>query len=397
MKIQHIFPLSIVLLSLIIQVGCQPAKLKPNEDLSCQAPANDTSALHPKAAAFEAALVQAQAGQVPGLVMLAQDAQGQWVGAAGWADMTDEVALQPCMPFLIASISKVFTATVTMKLVDEGILGLDQPVSQWIDEETVSKLENADQANIRQLLDHTSGIVDYLTIFFELNQINSRQNDLSTEEMLAFAFGHSATHEVGTTYSYSNTNYVLLGLIAESATGKTLGQLYDEIIFTPLGLETGYYGIEQPIPADLVRGYIDYVGDGQYVDAEWLYRDELRTGDGGIAINAYDLATFIEGLYKGQLVSQARLDEMTAWFDLPEDWQGPLPAGHTKNGLGFEYFETDYGYAVGHSGGIYGFTSLLLYFPERDATFLFLNNSISVSDEVDIDGLIEASLQIMFE
>lgn len=384
-------------LILWLAVACAPEELTPNPDVLCELPASDSSATHPKATQYENLLQGAQQNLIPGLAMLVKDADGQWAGGAGWADMTDEIPVSPCMPFLIASISKVYTATVVMKLIDQGILALDQPVSQWIDEEKVSKIENADQATIRHLLDHTSGIADWITTLYELQQINSHTNDFSTEDLLAFAYGKPATHEVGATYAYSNTNFVLLGLIAEAATQKELATLYEEIIFAPLRITSGYYGTDVPIRSNLVRGYIDFVGDGKYVDAEWLYRDELKTGDGGIATNIYDMATFVEGLFKGQLVSDARLTEMTTTFELPEDWVGDFGnAEQYANGLGLEVFRSSHGIAYGHSGGIFGFSSLMLYFPAEDATFILLNNSISVADQ-KIDELTREALRIMFE
>ena len=250
-------------------------------------------------------------------------------------------------------------------------------------------------SKIEHLLSHTSGIPDYYTLQYQLDQINNTDNNWSQDDVARFAYGKKATHPVGETYYYSNTNYLLLGLILEKISGKSLEEVYAEEIFSPLGLSNSYFGIAQPIPGNAVKGYADIYGNGRYVESEFLYKDELRTADGGIASNTYDVAIFLESLMKGSLISEQSLSEMTNWFDLPEEWVYD-EIGHTANGYGIEYFTTPYGYAVGHTGSIFGFYTLAFYFPDEDATFILLTNSATFDNQPKTNIYHEV-LDIMFE
>lgn len=150
--------------------------------------------------------------------------------------------------------------------------------------------------------------------------------------------------------------------------------VYQDEVFVPLHLKSAYFGKEVPIPSDVVKGYVDIYGNGQYVESEFLYKDELNTADGGIAINAYDLGLFMEKVLQENFLTSNSIEAMTNWFDLPPDWVDD-DFGHFQNGLGLEHNKTTYGNSVGHTGGIDGFLSIAQYFPEHDATFVLLVNS----------------------
>jgi len=184
------------------------------------------------------------------------------------------------------------------------------------------------------------------------------------------------------------------------ASGQSFEQVYRQEVFLPLGLNSAYYSEEQPIPDGSVKGYVDVYGNGQHVESEFLYNDELGIGgDGGIAINAFDLAVFFEQLMKGKLISAPSIDKMTNWFDLPADWtSGEDPYGQNENGFGIEKFNTSYGSAVGHTGGIDGFSTIALYFPEKDRTYVLLLNSAGNEEgNSSRDKIFEEVMEEMFE
>ena len=243
-------------------------------------------------------------------------------------------------------------------------------------------------------MNHTSGIPDYYTLQFELDRINREDNGWTQEEVLAYAFGKKATNAIGETYYYSNTNYLLLGMVIEKASGLSLQEAYEQKIFIPAGLSSAYYSTTRPIPPGTVKGYVDIYGNGQYVESEFLYRDELNTADGGIAINAYDLGLFFEKLLKGDIISEQSLAEMTAYEDLPSDWVDE-DFGHFQNGLGLEHNRTPYGNSSGHTGGIDGFLTIAQYFPEHDATFILLVNSGSYENQQRLN-IYRESLKAIF-
>ena len=134
-------------------------------------------------------------------------------------------------------------------------------------------------------------------------------------------------------------------------------------------------------PVSLVKGYFSLYGSG-YVESEFLYKDELGTGDGGVAINAQDLGIFMDALMKGELVSEESLNQMQDWFDI---------RGGGKNGYGLEYFEHDAGISYGHTGGVDGFTSFVDYFPEEEVTITVLFN-FSMGTEAHFNATLDLSL-----
>jgi D-alanyl-D-alanine carboxypeptidase len=359
--------------------SCEKNEIVSPETYNCSFVHNDLSAIHPKAAIYQSILDKNRKLGIVGASLMIKDKYGIWVGSSGKADIASNVNVKPCNRFLIASISKVFTAAAVFRYIDQGLLSLDDKVSDFLANDIVNKIENAESATIRHLLNHTSGIADYYTVQHELDRINTEYNNWRQEDVLKYVYGKNATHKVGETYYYSNTNFLLLGIILEKVSGQSLEDVYQNQIFSPLQLTSAYYGKEIPIPSDVVKGYFDIYGNGQYVESEFLYKDELNTADGGIIINAYDLGVFFEALMKGQLISDNSLNEMTAWFDLPEGL-GDEDFGHFQNGLGLEHNNTDYGLSVGHTGGIDGFLSIAQYFPNQDATFILLVNSASSED-----------------
>jgi D-alanyl-D-alanine carboxypeptidase len=191
---------------------------------------------------------------------------------------------------------------------------------------------------------------------------------------MKFARPRKATNAPGEAYYYSNSNYTLLGMIIEKATGLSFPEAYRKYVFDPLDLQDTYYGMDPAIPEGTVKGYLDIYGNGQLMQSEHLYENELRTGDGGIATSAYELLVFIENLMKGNLVNDSSLAVMTDWFPV----YGPDYADYDQpqNGHGLEYFKTPAGDAIGHTGGIFGFSSVVHYFPKTDMTFILLINGV---------------------
>lgn len=378
MRIYKILSFAFLLtISLISFTSCEKNEVLPAANYSCNLGNLDSSLVHPKANIYQNILEENRKNGLVGAVLLVKDKDGLWLGADGKADIASDIDMANCNTFLIASISKVFTSAAVYRYVDKGILTLDDPISKWLDTSIIENVENADQTQIKHLLAHASGIADFYTLQFELDRINKITNNFTKQDVLKYIYGKDATNDVGETYYYSNTNFLLLAMLLESVSGLSFEQVYQQEVFIPLGINSAYYSEEQPIPDGSVKGYVDIYGNGQHVESEFLYNDELGIGgDGGIAINAYDLATFFEQLMKENLISETSIDKMTEWFDLPEDWTSEEdPYGQTENGFGIERFNTSYGPAVGHTGGIDGFSTIALYFPEEDMTYILLLNS----------------------
>ncbi len=355
----------------------------------------DSSAGHPKAAVYQSILEQHQQRGLVGATLLVKDQDGLWVGASGYSDIASDVPMAPDHVFFIASISKLFTASATYRYIDQGLLSFNDKISQWLSDEVVDNVENADQATIAHLLSHRSGILDFYTTQLDLDRLNADQ-EWTKEEVLTYVYGKSADFDVDTDYSYSNTNFLLLSMILEQVSGKPFEEVYQEEVFIPLNLTSAYYSEDQIIPEGVVKGYVDMYDNNQFVESSFLYEEELGIGgDGGVAINAYHLSVFLENLVNDDFISASSQALMTDWFALPEDYHWE-EYGQTENGYGLERFNTKYESAIGHTGGIDGFTTYGFYFPESDMTYVLLCNSAALSGANIQSSLFEEVLDLMF-
>ncbi|MFY0644329.1 MAG: beta-lactamase family protein [Bacteroidia bacterium] len=385
--------ITLIMASLLVG-SCTKPEVLPADYYTCQLPFVDSSSSHPNDLAYQNILERSQKLGAVGVSVMIKDEHGVWLGTAGMADIANNVQLQPCHSMFIASITKVFTSSMIYTFIEDGILSLDDYVKDWIDATTLKKLANADKAQIKHLLSHTSGIPDYYTTSYDMMRMNAYYNGLSHEETLKFAKGLKAYNEVGEGYRYCNTNYLLLGMIMEAASGKNLSELFDSRIFNPMQFESAVYGGENPIPDGVAKGYVDIYGDGKFVESMFLYKDELNTADGGIAINAYETGRFFEKLLKGEVISSESLSTMLNSFELPDGrWD---PKYHPLHGAyGIEKFITPNGVAYGHTGSIMGFSSVVQYFPDLDKTFVMIVNSSSYNDDPQ-EEIYNACMELMF-
>lgn len=152
-----------------------------------------------------------------------------WNGASGTADLDRHDLMMPSHVIRLGSLTKTYTAVVALRLIERGILGLDSTLARWLPE-----YKPAPRLTLRMLLSHSSGIPDLLGMrVMMVSSINSGKV-WTTEELLEMICARRLEFEPGTDHRYSNSNYVLLGIIAERATGKTLRALYHDEIFAPL-------------------------------------------------------------------------------------------------------------------------------------------------------------------
>ena len=354
--------------------SCEKDGIIPSNQFNNTLSFEDNSFQHIKNDTYQSVIDSYIKKGIIGTSIYVKDNNGIWIGAGGKADILSNIDVDKGNQFMIASITKVFTATVIFSLVDNGILRIDDNISEWIPSSIANNIENANEATIADLLSHKSGIADYYTTKFEMARYNTEHNYWVQEDILKYVYGKEASFPVGQKYSYSNTNFLLLGMIIENATNMTLKDAYDEHIFLPLELENAYYDTGRDAAStSLISGYYNLYGNG-FILSDFLYKDELSTGDGGIIINPQDLGRFFDELMQGNLLSQASLMKMQDWFDIE---------GNGKNGFGLEYFENEHGISYGHTGGADGFTSVAHYYPNEDITVIILLNFTPSDDLFD--------------
>ncbi len=346
-----------------------------NSDLSFP----DSSSTHPKALLYQGLIDEfIEEGGVATSIMI-RDEYGTWLGVGGYADIKSNVKAQPGNLFLIASVSKTFTAAAAFLCIEEGLISLDDPVNKWIDQEICDQIDNCNESTIKDLIGHTSYIRDVYNADHLMQYMNKSYHNWTDREYIKFVYGKKAYDEVGY-WQYSNVNYALLSMALEEATGLSLKEIYEQKIFAPLNLTSAYYetGTERIAPG-LVKGYSDIYSNNTFVEAIEFYEDDIGVGgDGGIAINAQDLGVFMDELMKGNLVSEQSLEQMTDWFS----------GGYSTDGMagyGLYYDNSNYGASIGHGGGIVGWEASMDYFADHDVTIVKLFNTDLILTTVEYD------------
>ena len=186
------------------------------------------------------------------MVAAVQTAQYTWVRALGVADRASGVPITPEVHHRIGSVTKTFTATHLLKAADKGLLSLDDTIDQY-----VKGVPNGDEITLRQMSDMSSGIASYTEDKQWVNEwLSDPTRDWKPEELAQIGIKESPLFDPGTEWFYSNTNYVLLGLVLEKVSGKPIDQLYQKEIIEPLDLkETSFPGADSALPKPYDHGY----------------------------------------------------------------------------------------------------------------------------------------------
>lgn len=227
--------------------------------------------------------------------------------AAGVRGVDDDTPAEVDDPLRIASITKSVTATVILQLAEEGELGLETTV----DEILPGLLDSPAPVTVRQLLSHTSGLPEYLDVLVpDATAMRAQQQtEYTPEELLAAAQSRPWVSAPGSAFSYSNGNYVVLGLLAEEVTGTPLPELMEERILEPLGMDGTVYPDDSELPADALRGDLEI--DGERVDVSDS-SPTLWSSGAALVSTAGDVSTFFRALLGGELLEPETLVEMQA-------------------------------------------------------------------------------------
>lgn len=334
---------------------------------ACDHPLAENNPDHPNARQYETLISDIVGSGIPGMMLTVHDTTiGYWSGAGGMADLASGVALSPCHITRTGSTVKTFTAVTILLLQEEGRLDIDDSVSEYLSAGETAGLINSDISTIRQLLQHSSGIYNYIqNLKFQTASLNDLAKTWNPEELLGYAKNKDPYFEPGTDVRYSNTNYILLGMIIEKVTGKPYHEVFEEKLFHPLGLAFTRCAATDPVPEGIIRGYVDFYSNMNLINATYYSGWDYFTADGGLISNAYDLNVFMTRLFSGQLLSEASLAEMLTW-------QAPKEAEEegfeTYYGLGIFRIITDHGPAYLHSGDAIGYFASMVYFPEQQVT-----------------------------
>jgi len=355
----------ILLAAAFLSLGaCQEADVQATEQINC----NASTDVHPKSQAFQAIMDSYKKLGLPGISVLVQDSSGSFIGSAGFADIEEGVRFSPCHPSKAASITKLMVGVLTFQLQEEGLLDIDDPISDYIDADILDKLNNAEGVTIRECMNHTTGIFDLITSNnFYLAVINNPTKEWRQEELLEFAYNQGAVEfESPFTASYSNTNTTLVSMCIEKATGRDHGELLREKVIMPLGMNNTYYQGREKLPNNVAQGYFDLHNNGTMVNVSNMITGS-GNGYGGIYSTVEDLNVFIRSLYVDKtILSQSSLNEM-------EDFH--LARDNFYTGVGnIKKFTEKSDFGLGHTGRDLGYSADLFYFPTAKVSMAFFVN-----------------------
>ncbi len=336
----------------------------------------------------------------PGIAFAIRDGdKRQWTGVAGLSDLVAKTPVTVGNRFRVGSNTKPITATWILQLVEEGLVDLDAPLTKYLPE-----YPQWSAITVRDLLGMQSGIPEYITDTTLLVQVLSDPTHVYTPaEVLGFVKDKALLFTPGTAGAYSNSDFVLLGLIGEKVTGKKARDEFQSRFFTPLGL--AHTVLEQAgDPTDsLVHGYMDlsvlvpllklpsamfavipqelYVNGTQTIDATNLLHPSLTWTAGAIVSTPADLATFQRELQLGHLLGPDMMTQMHTFHTIT------LLGGTVDYGLGLMRIQTPLGVLYGHGGLNFGFHVETYYQPDLDVAFCHMHNylpaqTVAVTSEV---------------
>ncbi|MGQ1838280.1 serine hydrolase [Kocuria turfanensis] len=297
----------------------------------------------------------------PGAVVGVASPEGTWTQAYGVADPATGEPMDVDVHTRIGSATKTFTATLVLQLAEEGELSLDDPIGDYVE-----GIPHGDRITLRQLADMTSGIASYSrNEEFQRALFAAPETVYTPGELVAFGVAESPLFAPGEQFDYSNTNYVLLGLVAEQVTGRPVGELMEERIFDPLGLdETVWPGASTALPEPFARGFTlqgdtatpEAPADATHWSPTWAFTA------GNLISDMDDLLTYGRALGTGQglLEADSQRERLTS-FSPPERGYG----------LGVGCID---GW-VGHTGELPGYNTTVYYDTTTDTTVVVQVNS----------------------
>ncbi len=290
------------------------------------------------------------AAGAPGYVARIDDGRRVESTVAGLADTTTGRPLTSRDQFEIGSNTKTFMSTLALQQVDRGKLDLAAPVSKYLP----GVVPNGKNITVRMLLNHTSGLFSYTAdarFFAEMDK--NPQHVWTEQELLDVAFKHKPNFAPGKSWSYSNTNYTLIGMILQKQTGKSLPDLVQRRIARPLNLKHTYF--PNPRATNTGPGYahgyaVSFAGPSPtYVDTSSWPIGGWGGAAGAIISTPKDLSRFFSAVLGGKLFSQEQLNQMKSTVKLPKEF--PFQGGY---GLGLIKIKSPCGTAWGHGGDTLG-------------------------------------------
>lgn len=348
--------------------------------LAGRVPAQSSSPDSISAKVDQAVQAELEHQKIPG-VSLGVMRGGRIIKAKGYglANVELAVPVTPRSIFQTGSVGKQFTATAVMMLVEQGRVGLDDSIAKYFPE-APSAWKGV---TVRHLLTHTSGIPDYGGEESTMSKgVLDFRRDYTEDELVRTFAAMPMDFAPGEQFRYSNTGYVLLGVLIHRVTGEFYGDFLQQRIFRPLGMTSTRIISEADIVPDRSSGY--RLVNGQLRNQEWVAPTLNTTADGALYTNVLDLAKWDAALYTEKLLKRASLDQM--WTPVR------LNGGKTyPYGFGWRIASVNGHRLLGHGGAWQGFTmSISRYVDDRLTIVVFTNLDENNSRPEDIAARVAA-------
>jgi CubicO group peptidase (beta-lactamase class C family) len=326
--------------------------------------AQNASTLSDRVSSYVRSEMQKQ--HIPGVALLVSRG-GKIVQAEGFglSNVELQVPVKPETVFQSGSVGKQFTATAVMMLVEEGKVGLDDPLTKYFPEAPATWKE----VTVRELLSHTAGFGDYPKSF-------DFRKDWTEPQLLKLVESIPLAYPPGTKWDYSNLGFLTLGILIHHVTGEFYGDFLQQRIFHPLDMQTTRIISEADIVPNRSAGY--RLVKGELKNQEWVSPMVNTTADGSLYFSILDLAKWDAALYTDKLLKRSNFDQM--WT--PAKLKNGQP---NKDGYGFGWFIGDrHGHhIISHDGAWQGFQTLIARYVNDKLTVVILSNLA----EAKLDGI----------
>lgn len=308
------------------------------------------------------------------------------VAASGFADVEEGTPMSATSRMLAASIGKSFVGATAVSLAEEGVLDLDDPIMRWLgDRAWFSRLPNHNSITLRHLLTHRSGLPNHVYMDEFAAEASRRWRGRNTpfppDSLVSFVLDTSPLFKVDEGWSYTDTGYILVGLIIEEATGRDYYEIIEERFLNPLGLKFTSPSNTRNLPG-LASGYaaenaFEFPRKTTASNGKMIWHPGIEWTGGGLVSTSSDLARWGADLFGGKALSEEALNMLLD--SKPIDPSNP----EVQYGMGVAiYQDGPYGRVYGHGGWIPGYTSSLRYYKDHGVAIAFqVNTDIGIVED----------------
>jgi D-alanyl-D-alanine carboxypeptidase len=306
--------------------------------------------------------------------------------ATGLADIEYGKPMASESRMLSASIGKTFVGATAIALSTEGLLDLDAPISRWLgNSKWFHRLPNHNEITLRHLLTHSSGLPNHVHMESFANEVSiqwhTKNNPFSPEDLIEFVLDSEPLFEAGKDWGYTDTGYILIGLIVEEATGRSLWDEITDRFLTPLSLTLTGPSDRCSLPG-MAAGYMDannpfgFPQKTTNADGTMAWHPGFEWAGGGLVSNSRDLAQWGWLLFSGHAMSCSYMDILLNSFPISKE------SDDIQYGAGVAIYRSGaFGKVYGHGGWIPGYSSSLRYYPDYGISIAFqINTDIGIVD-----------------